>query len=174
MAEADAAGGMSQTASYTSVDAIDVIHQIVERVRISQGTDTTTIEMQLNPENLGRIYVNISSREGSVHAQLYAQNEDVRIALEAQIATLTENLNQAGVKVDAVEIAVATHEFERNLEQNAGSGEEQQEEAKERNQTSRRSLRLDGFEDPELTLSEEEALIAQMMKDNGNSVDFTA
>lgn len=174
MAEADAAGGMSQTASYTSVDAIDVIHQIVERLHISQGTDTTTIEMQLNPENLGRIYINISSREGSVHAQLYAQSEDVRIALEAQIATLTENLNQAGVKVDAVEIAVATHEFERNLEQNAGSGEEQQEEAKERNQTSRRSLRLDGFEDPELTLSEEEALIAQMMKDNGNSVDFTA
>lgn len=174
MAEADAAGGMSQTASYTSVDAIDVIHQIVERLRISQGTDTTTIEMQLNPENLGRIYVNISSREGSVHAQLYAQNEDVRIALEAQIATLTENLNQAGVKVDAVEIAVATHEFERNLEQNAGNGEEQQEEAKERNQTSRRSLRLDEFEDPELTLSEEETLIAQMMKDNGNSVDFTA
>ena len=73
-----------------------------------------------------------------------------------------------------MEIAVATHEFERNLEQNAGNGEEQQEEAKEKNQTSRRSLRLDGFEDPELTLSEEEALIAQMMMDNGNSVDFTA
>ncbi len=174
MTEVNAAGEMSQTASYTSVDAIDVINQIVERVRISQGTDTTTIEMQLNPENLGRIYLNISSREGAVHAQLYAQNEDVKIALEAQIATLTENLNQAGVKVDAVEIAVATHEFERNLEQNAGSGEEQQEEAQERNQTSRRSLRLDGFDDPELTLSEEEALIAQMMKDNGNSVDFTA
>ena len=174
MTEVNAAGEMSQTASYTSVDAIDVINQIVERVRISQGTDTTTIEMQLNPENLGRIYLNISSREGAVHAQLYAQNEDVKVALEAQIATLTENLNQAGVKVDAVEIAVATHEFERNLEQNAGSGEEQQEEAQERNQTSRRSLRLDGFDDPELTLSEEEALIAQMMKDNGNSVDFTA
>ena len=174
MTEVNAAGEMSQTASYTSVDAIDVINQIVERVRISQGTDTTTIEMQLNPENLGRIYLNISSREGAVHAQLYAQNEDVKAALEAQIATLTENLNQAGVKVDAVEIAVATHEFERNLEQNAGSGEEQQEEAQERNQTSRRSLRLDGFDDPELTLSEEEALIAQMMKDNGNSVDFTA
>ena len=174
MTEVNAAGEMSQTASYTSVDAIDVINQIVERVRISQGIDTTTIEMQLNPENLGRIYLNISSREGAVHAQLYAQNEDVKAALEAQIATLTENLNQAGVKVDAVEIAVATHEFERNLEQNAGSGEEQQEEAQERNQTSRRSLRLDGFDDPELTLSEEEALIAQMMKDNGNSVDFTA
>lgn len=174
MPEIDAAGEMPQTASYTSVDAVDVINQIVERVRISQETDTTTLEMQLNPENLGKIYLNISSREGAVHAQLYAQNEDVKIALEAQIATLTENLNQAGVKVDAVEIAVATHEFERNLEQNAGSGGEQQEEAKERNQTSRRSLRLDGFDDPELTLSDEEALIARMMKDNGNSVDFTA
>lgn len=174
MPEIDAAGEIPQTETYTSVDAVDVINQIVERVRISQGTDTTTIEMQLNPENLGKIYLNISSREGAVHAQLYAQNEDVKIALEAQIATLTENLNQAGVKVEAVEIAVATHEFERNLEQNAGSGEEQQEEAQEKNQTSRRSLRMDGFDDPDLTLSDEEALIAQMMKDNGNSVDFTA
>ncbi len=174
MAEVDAAGEMSQTVSYTSVDAIDVINQIVERVRISQGIDTTTIEMQLNPENLGRIYLNISSHEGIVHAQLYVQNEDVKAALAAQIATLTESLNQAGVKVDAVEIAVAMHEFERNLEQNAGSGEEQNQESQEKSQTSRRSLRLDGFDDPELMLSEEEALIAQMMKDNGNSVDFTA
>ena len=33
------------------------------------------MEMQLNPENLGKVYVNISSKEGMIHAQLAASNE---------------------------------------------------------------------------------------------------
>lgn len=71
------------------------------------------MEMQLNPENLGKVYVNISSKEGVIHAQLAASNEAVRAALETQVADLRQNLNQAGVKVDAVEVTVASHEFER-------------------------------------------------------------
>ena len=34
------------------------------------------------------------------------------------MAELRESLNQSGVKVDAVEVTVASHEFEKNLEQN--------------------------------------------------------
>lgn len=166
-------GSVSETPAYTSVNTIDVINQIIENVKLSLNTDNTTIEMQLNPENLGKIYLNVTTREGAVSAQLYAQNEEVKIALEAQIATLTENLNQAGVKVDAVEVAVATHEFERNLEQNAKQ-EEEQGKNREEKKSSRRSLRLDSLDELSGLMTEEEALIAQMMRDNGNSVDFTA
>ena len=31
---------------------------------------------------------------------------------------MRQNSNQAGVKVDAIEVTVASHEFEKNLEQN--------------------------------------------------------
>jgi flagellar hook-length control protein FliK len=165
--------GASEVPEYTTIDTQDIIDQIVEQTKLTFDTDTTTIEMQLNPENLGKIFLNISSKEGAVNAQLYAQNDAVRAALEAQIATLTQNLNQAGVKVDAIEVSVATHEFERNLEQDA-KGEEEQGERQEEKRSSRRSLRADSLDEISGLMTEEEALVAQIMKDNGNSIDFTA
>lgn len=161
------------TPSYMSVQTMDIIRQIVENVKVNFAAESTTMEMQLNPENLGKIYLNISSKEGNVHAQLFAQNEEVRAALEAQIATLTENLHQAGVKVEAVEVSVATHEFEKNLEQNA-KGDEKQGERQEEKKSSRRNIRLDSLNELSGLMTEEETLIARMMKDNGNSVDYTA
>lgn len=131
------------------------------------------MEMQLNPENLGKIYLQVSAREGSVHATIAAQNEAVKAALESQVAELKESLNQSGVKVDAVEVTVASHEFEKNLEQN----EQRQKEEGERQQeqvSRRRNLNLTMPQELEGELSQEEALAAQIMKDNGNSVDLTA
>jgi flagellar hook-length control protein FliK len=165
--------GASEVPEYTTIDTQDIIDQIVEQTKLTFDTDSTTIEMQLNPENLGKIYLNISSKEGAVNAQLYAQNDAVREALQAQVATLIENLNQAGVKVDAIEVSVATHEFERNLEQDA-KGEEEQGERQEEKRSSRRSLRADSLDEISGLMTEEEALVAQIMKDNGNSIDFTA
>lgn len=159
--------------SYSSVDPLDVIRQIADNVRVSISQENSSMEMQLNPENLGKIYLQVSVREGSVHATIAAQNEAVRAALESQVAELKENLNQAGVKVDAVEVTVASHEFEKNLEQN----ERQQQKEGERQQE-QISRRKGGGMTPSAEageiLSEEEELAARIMQDNGNSVDFTA
>ena len=46
------------------------------------------MEMQLNPEHLGKIYLNISEREGVIRAQITAQNEAVKEALETQLVEL--------------------------------------------------------------------------------------
>ena len=131
------------------------------------------MQMQLNPENLGKIYLNISSKEGSVNAQMMVTNEAVKEALEAQIVMLKENLNQVGVKVDAVEVTIASHEFERNLEQDH-SREEQEGNRQEESANRRRNINLSSLDEISGVMSEEETLVAQMMKDNGNSVDLTA
>ena len=131
------------------------------------------MEMQLNPENLGKVYVNVYSREGTIHAQLAASNESVRAALETQVADLRQNLTQAGVKVDAIEVTVASHEFERNLEQN-GESEKQQGERQEEKVSHRRNLNSDSLDELSGLMTEEETLAAQIMRDNGNSVDLTA
>lgn len=158
---------------YSTVDPLDVIRQIAQNVRVGISQENTSMEMQLNPENLGKIYLQVTAREGSVHATIAAQNEAVRAALETQVAELKENLNQAGVKVDAVEVTVASHEFEKNLEQNErqqqNEGERQQEMVSRRKNS---GVTLSGG--TEEILSEEEALAARIMQDNGNSVDFTA
>lgn len=41
------------------------------------------------------------------------QNELVKEALEAQMAELKQSMNQAGVKVDAVEVTVGSHELKK-------------------------------------------------------------
>ena len=161
-----------QPVSYFGVDTAQIMEQLAEQIKVVVTPEATSMEMQLNPENLGKIYLNISSEEGVVNAQFYATNEVVKEALEAQIATLRENLTQAGVKVDAIEVTIASHEFERNLEQNQQKPEEQivQEEKSSR----RRNISVEVLDELQGLMTEEETLVAQIMRDNGNTIDFTA
>lgn len=156
------------------VETLEIIQKIVQTMKVAVSTEQTTMEMQLNPENLGKLYLEISAREGAVRAQIAAQNEAVQQALEAQIATLRESLEQAGIKVDAIEVTVASHEFEKNLEQNGRQEEETESKRQEAMKSGRRNLRLDDLDELSGLMTEEEQLVAQIMKDNGNSVDLSA
>ncbi|MCM1105658.1 MAG: flagellar hook-length control protein FliK [Blautia sp.] len=158
--------------TYLSIDTMDIIEQIAEQVKVHISEAQSSIEMQLNPENLGKVYLQVTAKEGAVHAQLAAANEAVRQALEVQMAELKESLNQAGVKVDAIEVTVASHEFEQNLEQGAEREKQEGERAEEKSH--RRNLKLDSLDELSGVISEEEALVAQMMRENGNSMDLSA
>lgn len=159
--------------TYVSVDTVRIIEQLAERVRVTNLSEVSSIEMQLNPENLGKMYVNISSKQGMVNAQIAATNETVKEALEAQIYELKESLQQSGVKVDAIEVTIASHEFEKNLEQGQSREEQEAERQEEMKEKNRREINLSDLDEASDLLNEEEALIARMMKDNGNSLDYT-
>lgn len=156
----------------------EVIDQIVQHARVHLSENVKSIEMQLNPENLGKVYIHVSEKQGAVTAQLTAQNENMKEALVQQAAILKENLNQQGIKVDAVEVTAGTHEFENSLERDARGQEEQARQQEEQNaRRSRRSINLNDLGDLEGMsglMSEEETLVAQIMRDNGNNVDFKA
>ena len=159
--------------TYVSVDTVRIIEQLAERVRVTNLSEVSSIEMQLNPENLGKMYVNISSKQGMVNAQIAATNETVKEALEAQIYELKESLQQSGVKVDAIEVTIASHDFEKNLEQGQSREEQEAERQEEMKDKNRREINLSDLDEASDLLNEEEALIARMMKDNGNSLDYT-
>lgn len=154
-------------------NTLDVIRQVSEFTRVMYQGDTTSMEMQLNPENLGKIYVQITAKEGVVTAHLAVQNEIVKEALENQTIQLRENMNQQGIKVEAVEVTIASHEFERNLEQNQ-QGSAQDEQREQASKSPRRNISMNQLDELSGLMSEEEMLVAKIMRDNGNSVDFTA
>lgn len=157
----------------TTVNVTDLIRQVSEFTRIMYQGNVTSMEMQLNPENLGKIYVQVTAKEGVITAHLAAQNEAVKEALESQVVLLKENMNQQGLKVEAVEVTIASHEFERNLEENQHN--QSQEEQKEQTAKNiRRGISLNQLDELSGLMSEEEILAAKIMRDNGNSVDFTA
>jgi len=162
-----------QSIQQPMIDSTDILEQITDFTKVMYQENVTTMEMQLNPENLGKLYIQVSSKEGVVTAQLATQNEVAKEAIESQVAALKENLNQQGIKVEAVEVTIASHEFERNLEENQQNrGEEEQREQTSKN--TRRSLSMDSLDELSGLMSEEEVLAAKIMRDNGNSIDFTA
>lgn len=164
---------VTQTVVQTRVDVEDILRQVSQMTRVFVNQAESSIEMQLNPANLGKIYLQVASREGVITAQIAAQNEAVKEALESQIALLKENMNQQGLKVEAIEVTIASHEFERNLEENQqNAAREQQEE--EAAKAGRRNLNLNSLDELEGEMSEDESLAAKMMAEQGNSMDITA
>ena len=156
---------------YTSVNTTDIIRQIVDQISIAKTTGESVIEMQLNPENLGKLYINVTERNSEITARIAVSNETVKNALESQMAALRENLQDANIRVNDVEITIATHEFERNLEQNAGNENGRQDGQQFTHQSSSNGGNRTGHNE---AASDEAGLAAQIMRDNGNSVDFMA
>ena len=156
---------------YTSVNTTDIIRQIVDQISIAKTTGESVIEMQLNHENLGKLYINVTERNREITARIAVSNETVKNALESQMAALRENLQDANIRVNDVEITIATHEFERNLEQNAGNENGRQDGQQFTHQSSSNGVNRTGHNE---AASDEAGLAAQIMRDNGNSVDFMA
>lgn len=167
-----------QTVFTRLTETLDMVKQIVEQIRVQISPDTTSMEMQLNPENLGKVMLNVSTKNGEVTAQLTVENEAVKAAVESQLVQLKESLNNQGLKVEAVEVSVETRSFERQ-EQESGQGRQDAEEIVEKQNTIRRrniNLREALTEDGLLKdgLTEEEVLTQKLMKAHGNMVDFMA
>lgn len=164
---------ITQTVVQTRIDVEDIMRQVSQMTRVMVSQAESSIEMQLNPANLGKVYLQVVSREGVITAQIAAQNQAVKEALESQVAILKENMNQQGMKVEAIEVTIASHEFERNLEQNQQNMPGGQQDA-DSQKSSRRNINLNSQEELDGGLSEEENLAAKIMAEQGNSMDLTA
>lgn len=162
---------MSQSQSRLRVDTTDIIRQIVDSMSISNTTEESAINLQLTPESLGRMYINVSQKNSEISARIAVSNEAVKEALQTQMVNLKEALNNSGIRVNEVEITVASHEFERNLEQGAANDSRQQESTSSYNGSNSSGS---GTDSDMMQDRAEERLVTQIMRDNGNSVDFTA
>ena len=145
----------------------DIVNQVVERIKVTLSSDSTSMEMQLNPENLGKVNVSVVSKNGEMTAAFIVENQLAKEALESQMTTLRENLNEQGIKVDAIEVMVA----EQGLSQDQFSNKNG--ESNFQNQSKRRGNlgKLRGVEDSKDETEEEEEV--QAVRSNG-TVDFSA
>lgn len=144
----------------------EIADQILEKVRILVNPSQTSMEITLNPESLGKVSLSLISKQGIMTAQFTAQTQVAREAIESQMMVLRENLENQGVKVDAIEVTVSNFEFT----QSDGTGGQEQQGSKSQQ---RRNITLEdaGFLDE---VTEEEAIAIDMLERSGNSVDYTA
>lgn len=120
LANAAAAGTGEEVAEAVS-QIREIANQIMEQIKIVIRPEQTNMELQLNPEHLGRVHLTITEKEGMMTAQFTTQTETAREAIESQLASLRESLQNQGIKVEAIEVTVSEFGFERdgNAKQNS-------------------------------------------------------
>ena len=168
--------GLQQTAQAEgsrTADTQDIMRQIMDYMKVTVKADSSDLEMQLHPESLGTLHIQMASKNGVVTASFITENETVKAALESQMVQLKESFAEQGVRVEAIEVTVQTHQFEQNLEQGRGHNSNQEEEAGVSRRRTRR-INLNAAFAEEEPQTEEDRIAADMMSANGNTVDFTA
>lgn len=159
------------TMTGNAVNTQDIMNQIMDYMKIQIKTDLTQMEIQLHPANLGTVNINIASKEGVITAQFLAQNEVVKAAIESQIVQLKNNFEEQGLKVESVEVTVASHKFERNLSGESNSQEQSTDRGRKKGS---RKINLDELSLEETELDEGEQIAVEMMTAGGNTVDYMA
>ena len=168
--KAAAAGKAEEATPMQTADMNRIYDQVRESVRVNMSEEVTEMEMNLHPASLGNVKVQVASRDGVVTANFVTQNETVKAALESQIIQLKEDMNAQGVKVESIEVTLASHAFEENLsENNEGAATE------EGTRKKRRSINLNEIDDDADIIVEDDVRIArEMMVHNGTTVDYLA
>lgn len=163
----------AQTEEAGQTDTQYIMRQIMDYMKVTVKPDSSDLEMQLHPQSLGTLHIQMAAKNGVVTANFITENETVKAALESQMVQLKENFTEQGIKVEAIEVTVQTHQFEQNLEQGRdGSGSREAEAGVGKRRTRRINLNTAFAEDEPQT--EEDRIAADMMSANGNTVDFTA
>ena len=155
-----------------TISAQDIYEQVMSNLKLTMKADMTQMEMELHPASLGNVRVQVAAKDGVITASFTTENESVKAALETQVLTLKNQLEEQGIKVEAVEVTVGSHAFERNLSENGeGSGNPEG----ENNKSKPRSIDLSRLSEDDIeSLGDEERVMADMMAREGNTVNYLA
>lgn len=152
--------------------AASIVSQIIEAARVTLNNQVSSMELTLNPETLGKINLSVSVKEGVVTAQIAADNQVAKEAIESQVVLLREQLNNQGLKVDAVEVTIASHSFEAGYDQ-GNTNADNNDDSKKGKRAGIGNIDLSSLEDLDIdSLSEEERIVADMMASEGNLVNY--
>ena len=158
--------------SFFSNETQNIMNQIMDNIKVNVNPDVQELEMQLHPESLGTVKINLVNKGGEITAEFKVASENIKEAVETQIIDLKQALKDSGVKVEAVNVSVDTSGFDSNLWQGKGNDDNFEQDDK-----NKKPHRINLNEIDELfkdEASEEEILAAEMMEVNGNTVDYQA
>ncbi len=150
-----------------TVELREIANQILERIRVVMKPEQTSMEMELNPEHLGKVNLTVVAKEGTMTAQFKVQNELAREAIEGQLQTLRDTLNSQGIKVEAIEVTVTGYTFG----QSENSGEDGQATGRNKDRGPKITLE-DALHFNEQ--SEEEESASDLTGLRGTNIDMTA
>lgn len=146
----------------------EIVQQVIEQIRVTSGSDMNQIEVQLYPQHLGRVQIQVMMKNGVMTAQIHAETEMAKEAIESQLQQLKETFQEKSIHVEAVEVSVGTSNFQREQERQDSAKNQQSSRSKGRR------IRLDGFGMTTDDLASEETVVSERLEAQGASVEFSA
>ena len=162
------------------VNARDIISQIASQIKNVRTEDMQRLTMTLKPEHLGKLMMDITEKNGIVRARIITENENVKNALETQLELFKTSVNERGLKVNEIEISVASHGAGEggstgaspgNMENNGSNGSGNNSET---DNYRMRNIDLHNTEDMPDDMTEAEKITASIMRAEGNRVNYSA
>lgn len=142
-----------------------IVDQVVNQVKIRMMPETTSMELMLHPESLGRVSLQVTAAGGATKAMLIVENQMAKEALESQMITLKETFEEQGLKVDAVEVTVSEFGLDH---------QERQDQQDQKNGARRRRFRLDAGAEESTVEGTDVQMVQAERRDVNSVVDYTA
>ncbi len=83
-----------------------VLDQIVEKIKVSSLKDEAQMSIQLKPEHLGKLNMEVISKQGILTAHFTVENEKTKMMLEQNIQSLRDSLEDKGLVIQELEVTV--------------------------------------------------------------------
>lgn len=85
---------------------MEVLKQIVEKAQILLGDNMSEMDMQLKPENLGKLSLKLVIEKGLMSARFIAESQQVKEVIESNFNQLKDMLQQKGLDVQSFSVSV--------------------------------------------------------------------
>ncbi len=111
----------------------DILNQVTNKITQLKDGTTQKLTMILRPNDLGRLSIELISNQDGLTTQIMAQNDDVRAYIEKNINSLRQQLTDAGVNVNNIQIKTQGQEGSTNYEGNQNLAKNEQENQNQQN-----------------------------------------
>ena len=96
---------MAQVTRSEPVRTENLFDEMVSRIETMHTESASTMTIQLKPEFLGKVALEIAMDAAGLHVRINAADSDVRAVINGQINALIESLGNKGIEVAEVEVA---------------------------------------------------------------------
>ena len=86
---------------------------------VARGKDGKTISLRLDPPDLGTLKIDVSLRDGALHARIVAETPQVQNLLKEKAHDLVQIIRNLGLNVEKVSVSVSDHSQKDNAGANA-------------------------------------------------------
>ena len=136
-----------------------ILDQIIEKIKVSTMDEEAKMNILLKPAHLGKLSMEIVSKQGVMTAQFKVESEKAKEIIEQNMESLRESLESKGLVIEQLEVTVGQNQ---NDDREAYKGPKH---------TKNISDIIEGIMNEE---AEEELLSDPVLKNNTGEVDFIA